>query len=186
MTTFMDLSRKFLRIIGLIEMYLAAAMLVGIVLMILYQVLLNAGLGNPLTWEQEAGAYGLVWMTFLGASIALKQDRHVKILSFVSMLSVRWAAMLKLLALLFLLWVLYMVLGELGGVARIEGRAITVALPIDLPRSYFFSVPLYVACCSMSLTAIFGTIEQIYKLAIGKDAPGQVTSNETGLVKVSM
>ena len=50
--------------IGQIEMIFAAAVLVGIVLMISVQVLLSAGLGRPITWEQEAGAYALVWLTF--------------------------------------------------------------------------------------------------------------------------
>ena len=44
--------RSGLRWIGRIELALASAILMGIVLMILAQVLLNAGLGNPITWEQ--------------------------------------------------------------------------------------------------------------------------------------
>ncbi|MDG2404619.1 MAG: TRAP transporter small permease subunit, partial [Paracoccaceae bacterium] len=78
-----QLVRRALFRIAQIEMIFAATILVGIVIMISAQVLLNAGLGRPITFEQEAGAYALVWLTFIGASIALKQMRHVAIVSFV-------------------------------------------------------------------------------------------------------
>ena len=59
----MDGIRKFVRgalfRIAQVEMIFAATILVGIVLMIFAQVLLNAGLGRPITFEQEAGAYAL-------------------------------------------------------------------------------------------------------------------------------
>jgi hypothetical protein len=42
---------------------------------------------------------------------------------------------------------------ELVPVMAIEGRARTVALPVELPRSYFFSVPLFVSSALMLWTA---------------------------------
>lgn len=145
--------------IGQIEMIIAAAVLIGIVLMISVQVLLNAGLGRPITWEQEAGAYGLVWLTFIGASIALKQMRHVTIVSFVGKLPYRLKNFVRAIVFALILWTLYVLVRELMPIMSIEARATTVALPIDLPRSYFFSVPLMVSCFLMALTTALFFVE---------------------------
>ena len=142
-------------------MILAAVILVGIVTMITVQVLLTAGIGNPITWEQEAGAYGLVWLTFIGASIALKQMRHVTIVSFVSMLPHRLRHLVRAVVYTMILWTLYSLVRELTPIMEIEARATTVALPIDLPRSYFFSVPLMISCSMMAMTALLFLLEAI-------------------------
>ncbi len=145
--------RHMLRLIGLAETVLAALILAGIVLMIIGQVALNAGLGNPLTWEQEAGAYALVWLTFVGASVALKQQRHVTIISFIGKLPVRLRRLARALVFTGIIWTLCIVMRELAPIMRIEARSTTIALPLDLPRSYFFSVPLMAASAMMLLTA---------------------------------
>lgn len=161
----MDYTRRLVRTclyhIGQIEMVIAGAILIGIVLMILAQVLLNAGLGNPITWEQEAGAYALVWLTFIGASIGLKQLRHVTIVSFVGKLPFRLRCAVRALVFVIILWTLYVLMRELSPIMTIEGRATTVALPIDLPRSYFFSVPLMVSCALMSITTLLFLVESV-------------------------
>jgi len=153
------LVRNILFRIGQIEMAFAAAVLIGIVLMISAQVLLNAGLGRPIAWEQEAGAYALVWLTFIGASIALKQVRHVAIVSFVGKLPFRLKNFVRAIVFGLVLWTLCILIRELAPIMAIEARATTVALPIDLPRSYFFSVPLMVSCVLMALTSALFFIE---------------------------
>lgn len=155
------LVRRGLFRIGQLEMVFAAAVLVGIVLMISVQVLLSAGLGRPITWEQEAGAYALVWLTFIGASIALKQLRHVAIVSFVSALPFRLKNLVRAIIFALVLWTLYILMGELTPIMAIEARSTTVALPIDLPRSYFFSVPLMVSCFLMALTCTLFLVEAV-------------------------
>ncbi len=153
--------RTGLRWIGRVELVLASAILMGIVLMILAQVLLNAGLGNPITWEQEGGAYALVWLTFLGASVGLKQMRHVAIVSFVGRLPTRARSAVRALVFAGIIWTLLVLLRELGPIMEIEARSTTIALPIDLPRSYFFSVPLILTSSLMLLTALFYFLEAV-------------------------
>ncbi len=127
--------------------------------MISAQVLLNAGFGRPITYEQEAGAYALVWLTFIGASIALKQMRHVTIVSFVGKLPIRLTHFVRAIVFALVLWTLYTLMRELLPIIAIEGRSTTVALPIDLPRSYFFSVPLMISCSLMASTSALFFIE---------------------------
>ncbi|MCY4034418.1 MAG: TRAP transporter small permease subunit [Hyphomicrobiales bacterium] len=161
----MKSARRFVRLvlfwIGRVEMVIAAVVLIGIVGMIVAQVLLNAGLGNPITWEQEAGAYGLVWLTFIGASIGLKQMRHVTIVSFVGKLAPRPRYVVRAAVFACMLWALYILLRELLPIMMIESRSTTIALPIDLPRSYFFSVPLMASCILMTLTTLLFFLEAV-------------------------
>ena len=173
------LVRKALFRIGQFEMIFAATVLVGIVLMISAQVLMNAGLGRPITWEQEAGAYALVWLTFIGASIALKQRRHVAIVSFVGKLPYRLKSFVRAIVLAFVLWTLYTLMRELTPIMAIEGRSTTVALPIDLPRSYFFSVPLMISCSLMALTSVLFFIEAILG-TLGRAADAALLAPITG------
>lgn len=167
--------RRMLFRIGQVEMLLAAAILVGIVLMIVVQVMLNAGLGRPITWEQEAGAYALVWLTFIGASIALKFMRHVTVVSFVGKTPVRVRSAIRAIVFGIILWTLYILMRELSPIMTIEARTTTVALPIDFPRSYFFSVPLMISCALMTLTVLLFLFEALMGV-VGKDADGTFLS----------
>ncbi len=159
--------RSALRWIGRIELVLASAILTGIVLMILVQVLLNAGRGNPIAWEQEGGAYALVWLTFLGASVGLKQMRHVTVVSFVGRLPPRARNAVRALVFAGIIWTLLALLRELGPIMEIEARSTTIALPVDLPRSYFFSVPLILASSLMLLTALLYFLEAVAGAVLG-------------------
>jgi TRAP-type C4-dicarboxylate transport system permease small subunit len=157
----LKLCRRSLLLIGMAETILASLILIGIVAMIVAQVLLNAGLGKPITWEQEAGAYALVWLTFLGASVALKQMRHVTITSFVGRLHPRLRALVRTVVFAIIIWTLCILIKELFPIMTIESRSTTIALPIDLPRSYFFSVPLLITSAMMMLTTILYLLEAV-------------------------
>lgn len=157
----LSLVRRALVTIGQFETALAAAILIGIVAMIVAQVALDTGLGVPITWEQEAGAYALVWMTFLGASVALKQMRHVTIVSFVGQLPLRARALVRAVVFGVMLWTFSAMMRELPSIMIIEGRSTTVALPLSLPRSWFFSVPLWTSCLLLSLTTLLYFVEAL-------------------------
>ena len=171
MTRILDFSQKLLVIVGRIEIVLAGFILLFIVGMIVVQVILNAGLGNPITWEQEGGAYALVWLTFIGASIGLKQLRHVKIVSFVSSLSIRWQSLFYAIGYAVIIWVLIILLLELTNIIPIEGRATTIALPIDVPRSWFFSVPLFITSILMLWTVSHYFISACYRVCVPQQQP---------------
>ena len=53
---------------------------------------------------------------------------------------------------------------ELTGIIPIEGRAMTVALPIDVPRSWFFSVPLFITCALMIWTSAHYLLANLMRL----------------------
>jgi TRAP-type C4-dicarboxylate transport system permease small subunit len=53
------------------------------------QVICRYLLGAALTWSEEFARYGLVWITFLGAGIALKRRAHMGVQAIVEMFSPR-------------------------------------------------------------------------------------------------
>ncbi|KUK14411.1 MAG: TRAP transporter small permease [Synergistetes bacterium] len=44
---------------------------------------------SPLTWSEEAARYMMVWVTYLGAGIALKKGRHIGVTMFISKLPLK-------------------------------------------------------------------------------------------------
>ena len=61
-----------------VELWLAAALAVGVTLLILLNVVTRTA-GNALFWVDELAIYAMAWMTFLGASAALHHRSAVAI-----------------------------------------------------------------------------------------------------------
>jgi TRAP-type C4-dicarboxylate transport system permease small subunit len=55
---------------------LCAVMVLAMTLVVATQVICRYLLGASLTWSEEASRYLLVWITFLGGSIAFKRGMH--------------------------------------------------------------------------------------------------------------
>ena len=104
---------------------------------------------------EESATYAFIWMAFVGASLGLKHGRHILIATFGSRLPPRVAAVLRMLvwALVFVMLVVLVVQG--WQVMGIEGRSKTISLPIELPRSWFYSLPLTLSAASMALTTVY-------------------------------
>jgi TRAP-type C4-dicarboxylate transport system permease small subunit len=93
-------------------------------------------------------------LVVIGAAAGLKQDRHLRILSFVGRLP--RGARLGIRGVTDLAVGLFCVLLVLNGVKAMtlfEWRQRTIALPVELPRWLFYSTPLILGSASMALTA---------------------------------
>ena len=60
---------------------------------------------------------------------------------------------------------------------EVEGRSKTISLPIELPRSWFYSLPLTFSAVSMMLTAVYLFLQELAALA-GR-APGHLAAAGT-------
>jgi TRAP-type C4-dicarboxylate transport system permease small subunit len=89
--------------------------------------------------------------------------RHVTIASFVGKLPVKLGGAVRAVVFAIMLWTLYIIMRELLPIMEIEARSTTVALPIDLPRSYFFSLPLLISCALMVPTLLLFLFEAILR-----------------------
>ena len=156
--------------IGTVERGLGIALILFIVAAITVQVFSRYLLGRPIAWVEESATYAFIWMVFVGAGVGMKEGRHILVATFGSRLPPRFGA-----ALLMLVWLLVMttlaVLIVLGlKVIEVEGRSKSISLPIELPRSWFYSLPLTFSAVSMMLTAIYLFLQELPALA-GRAAP---------------
>jgi hypothetical protein len=56
-------------------------------------------------------------------------------------------------------------MGEVGKVIAIESRSTSVSLPIPIPRAWFYSIPLMVACASMAVTCAYLILAELSGLS---------------------
>ncbi len=163
--------RAFCVVVGRVELILGGALLSFMVLIITTQVVLRSVFDRPFSWMEEIVTYALVWLTFVGASFALKQLRHVTITTPISTLDEVPRGLVRLLADCIIIWVLATITYFAYQIIPIEGSAQSVALPIDLPRSLFFSAALFVSTIIMNISMLYYLIIDILTLAKRETPP---------------
>jgi TRAP-type C4-dicarboxylate transport system permease small subunit len=153
---FLDGYRALLRWIARVERGVVAAMLAAIVAGIFAQVVSRYLFGRPLVWVEELSTYCFIWGSFVGAALGLKQDRHIRILSFVGGLRRRPRLLIRAATDLAIgTFCVLLVANGLQAMLLFEWAQRTIALPVELPRLLFYSLPLVVASTSMALTALY-------------------------------
>jgi len=147
--------------IGALEQGLGVALIALIVVAITVQVFSRYLLGRPIAWVEETATYAFIWMVFIGASLGLKQGRHILIATFGSRLAPRPAAALRVLVWVLVLLTLAVLIVQGQRVMGVEGRSKTISLPIELPRSWFYSLPLTLSAASMALTSLYLLLQEL-------------------------
>lgn len=147
--------RTVLRLVGRLEQGLGVALIALMVTAITTQVFTRYALGRPIIWVEELSTYCFIWGAFVGASLGLKHGRHVRIETFVGHLPPRAQAASRLLVNLIIVAVLWLLLREAGTIINIESRSTSVSLPWPVPRAWFYSIPLALACASMLATCVY-------------------------------
>lgn len=71
--------KKIDHIISLVEKYTACIMLVLIVLIGTLQIFFRYALHSSLIWSEELMRYMFVWLSFLTASIAVREHKHISV-----------------------------------------------------------------------------------------------------------
>ncbi|MEQ3626414.1 MAG: TRAP transporter small permease [Celeribacter sp.] len=61
------------------ERYILAAILFSLVTILAAQVVARYLLGSPLVWSEELARYLLVWCTFIGVSLAVREGRNISV-----------------------------------------------------------------------------------------------------------
>ena len=148
-----------IRSIGRIEQALGIFLVLAIVAMIGVQVVSRYFFNQPLAWVEELSTYCFIWTVFVGASIALKEDRHIAITALELCLSDAQKRWLKVLIWISVLTFLLIMIPHGYKVMQVEVRSNSVSLPVDIPRMWFYSLPLTFACISMLITSIAGVYQ---------------------------
>jgi len=162
--------KRLLDRIGTVERGLGIALILFIVAAITVQVFSRYLLGRPIAWVEESATYAFIWMVFVGAGVGMKEGRHILIATFGSHLPPRYGAALRTLVWLLVMTTLVVLIVQGVKVMEVEGRSKTISLPIELPRSWFYSLPLTFSAVSMMLTAVYLFLQELPALA-GRVAP---------------
>ena len=156
--------RASLRIIGWIELAVVTFLLFGIVASIGAQVVSRYVFNNPLIWVEEAVVYAFIWSVFLGGSVGIKAQRHIRIEWLSPRAGPRTASYLFILRQLVVIAIVVLVLPYAYKVIGTESRSMTVSLPWQLPRFLFFSLPLSTSFVLIGTTSLFFLLEGLRAL----------------------
>ncbi len=168
--------KRLLDAIGVVERGLGIALILFIVLAITVQVFTRYALGMPIAWVEESATYAFIWMAFVGASVGLKQGRHIFIATIGARLPPRVAAGLRLLVWALVLLTLVVLVVQGWKVMGVEGRSKTISLPVELPRSWFYSLPLTLSAASMILTSVYLLLRELPMIA-GREPAANAAAN---------
>lgn len=163
--------RRLLAAIAVVEQVVGVLLVANIVLQIAVQVFSRYVLNRPLVWVEELATYSFIWATFIGASLGLKRLRHVRIETFVGRLSPQGQAAFRALIYALMLALLLVLLPQAWTVMGVEGRSLSISLPVLVPRSWFYSIPLFVGAASMALTLAYLLAAELWTLAGGARQP---------------
>jgi TRAP-type C4-dicarboxylate transport system permease small subunit len=146
--------------------YLSGILLAVMVVCILLQVLLRGFLNLGLSWTEEMARYTMIWLTYIGAIVSLKQGSHIAINILVRKLSPTWQKYVNLLSNLLMLFFL-LVLVRVGiklAFSRIIINQLTPGLQIS--TSYVYSaLPISVGIMVMVLIGlIVKDVRQIFTM----------------------
>ncbi|MGB7180566.1 MAG: TRAP transporter small permease [Burkholderiaceae bacterium] len=158
--------------------YLIIIIVAVIAIILIAAVVFRYGLNSALSWAEESGKYLMVWLTFLGAPIALREFGHINIDVLVKIIPPRMQQFMHLLVNLIICFTMSIVLWK--GLGFAEQGARQVASSFNL--SMFW---LYISVPVGSALTILVAIEHALRSFIGIFRPDQglvVTATEADSV----
>lgn len=153
-----------------------------LVLDVLWQVFTRKVLNDPSTWTEELAVFMLIWVSLLGAAVALNRGAHLGIDYFVGKLPPRTRVATEVLV-FFCVAAFSLLVMVIGGIDLVistlelgqESPALRVKVGyvyLAIPISGFF----------LTLYAVVGLVERVRGLGRGGPAPAEhVTSTDAGI-----
>lgn len=145
---------RFIEGIGLILKYTGILLITGIVLSIFVQVVSRYLFNRPHVWVEEFATYSFIWLVFTGAAYAHIKGRHILVTTLTDCL---YKPLRRVLAVgSNVLIVVFLIVVIRYGFRQfiVEGPQSTIALPVQLPRRLFYSVPFLISMLTMLLTTL--------------------------------
>jgi len=143
--------------------YAIAALFAATIVVITAQVLWRYAFGSPLVWTEELARYLFMWITFLGAALAVRDGTHIRVTLLVDRLpaGVRRAMTVVQLLLMVLLMVFLVYVG--AWYVRTNAAARTPALGLPLSYAVYTSLPVAM------ILGIWFTLRRAWKSLRDKD-----------------
>lgn len=154
-----------IRIIARLEISALVVAMTFIIVSIALQTVTRYAFGRPITWVEEGAVYAFIWITFVGASYGAKQARLIKVELFSANFGEDGLRKIAIVSHFFIFLGCAYLAWISPSVIAIEGRSTTIALPIDVPRSWFYSVPLFY----FAFVTAFASLARLFRLIVLKD-----------------
>ena len=124
-----------------LEEYLLIGSLVFSVLLVFFQVVMRTVFKNSLSWSEELARYLFIWQTWLGASIAFKEDEHIKVTLIYSIIkNKRMQAVIDFIAdAIWFLFSFFLIFNGASLVSSIVSRNVTSS-GLGLPMAFVYVV----------------------------------------------
>jgi len=149
--------RKLTRLVEWMLTVLSILIFVVVFLQVLFRYLLR----QPLFWSEELPRYLLIWMSFLAAAVAQKQDAHINITLCLAPLSARARRLLKILTDAVILAFLWILIYSGGLVTSITAHHRSTALQLPMGLVY---AALPVGAILMSLYLVLQIADSVRRL----------------------
>ena len=170
MDTFLFRYKQLLVHLGKLELLLGVVFLGAIVVAISLQIFFRYVLQSPLVWVMEFSTGCFIWGSFLCVSYALKKKRHITITTFTIYMPARARAFLRATAYLVMIVLLLIMAVNALNVIELEGRTTTVSLPIEIAKSWLFSVPVLLSSILSLVTCVYLMLAEARAAISGKVA----------------
>lgn len=133
---------------------LLGVMLVSIMIQIVLRNIFNVGLG----WTEEMARYTMIWLTYIGAIVSLKQGSHISIKILIDRFSPKWKEYTRLISNLMIQFFLFILLKE--GIKLNRSPVIMNQLTpgLQVPTTFLYSV--IPVCISMMIIVLVAQIIQ--------------------------
>lgn len=136
----------------------AAALVAGMVGIVLLQVVFRYVLNNALSWTEEAAIYLMIWMTFLVAPVAYRESLNVALNLFTGWIKGRFLYLLMIVLDVLVLVLIVYLFQE--AVDLIERNTRVTARTMDITMAYVF-MALPIGYVGMFLAGIERILKEI-------------------------
>lgn len=113
-------------------------LMLAMVAIIFSQVIARYAFSNSLSWSEEAGRYIFVWMTFLGAAMAVRDRQHVSL--DLVLKSLPDSLQILLLTISYLAMLVFTAVLIYGGIKFVARGSNQISSALEIPMHYVYIV----------------------------------------------
>jgi len=124
---FFAIYAQFAGFVSRICLYFTYFLLVAVTIIAVLGVYYRYVLIDPLQWGEEIARYILIWMTLIGASIAVKDRKHVRLTSLVVRISEHMALIIEIVFFLIIIFIIGLIANE--SIIMVVSRSVKTTSP---------------------------------------------------------
>ena len=124
--------------------------------LIFLQVIMRYVFAAPLTWIDEIAIYCMVWLVYLGASVAVRDRAHIRMLSAVELLPARFARSAVVLS--DVIWLVFNLVMVWQGLVLVHSMWVQpyTSAALGIPQKWpYLAIPVGFALMSLRLILLY-------------------------------